>query len=374
MRARDFLLFSAFLVLTGAMILNAADKATTSPFHYPEARKSDQVDDYHGTKVADPYRWLENLDSPEVKSWVDAENKVTFAYLETIPQRAAIKARLTEALELRTLQRSRTSAARATSTPRTTACRTRPCCTGWSRSRGEPHMLLDPNTLSPDGTVALSGIAVSETASSWPTAFPPQAPTGRSGTSATSTPARILPDDLKWVKFSGASWTKDGKGFFYSRYDEPSQASMMQAANYFQKLYFHSVGTPQSEDVLIYERPDQKELAASAATSPTTDATCHRQRLARHRPQESRLLQGPAASPMSQVVRLLDDFDAGYHFIDNDGPVFWFLTDLDAPRGRVIAIDTRHPERKNWKVDHSRSEGRARVASASSATASLPAI
>ena len=343
----SILLCCVFLIATGAMILNAADKSATSPFHYPEARRSDHVDDYFGTKVADPYRWMENLDSPEVKSWVEAENKLTFSYLETIPQRAAIKDRLTR---LWNYERYSAPYKRGNRYfyAKNNGLQNQPV-EYWQESlTGDPHMLIDPNTLSPDGTVALSGIAytedgrlmaygISASGSDWQEWHIRDVSTGKD-----------LPDDLKWVKFSGASFTKDGKGLFYSRYDEPSQASMMQAANYYQKLYFHKVGTPQSEDVLVYERPDKKELGFSG--NVTDDGHYVIVTVWQGSDRKNRVYYKDLSDPKSQVVRLLDDFDAGYHFIDNDGPVFWFQTDLDAPRGRVIAIDTRHPERKNWKV------------------------
>jgi prolyl oligopeptidase len=156
-----------------------------------------------------------------------------------------------------------------------------------------------------------------------------------------------LSDDLKWVKFSGASWTKDNKGFYYSRYDEPKGAALREA-NYYHKLYYHRLGTAQSEDKLIYERPDNKELGF--AGSVTDDGHYLIISVWQGTSPKNRLYYKDLTQPDSQVVRLLDDFDAQYNFIDNDGPVFWFQSDLDAPRGRVIAIDTRHPERTNWKT------------------------
>ncbi len=156
-----------------------------------------------------------------------------------------------------------------------------------------------------------------------------------------------LADDIKWVKFSGASWTKDNKGFFYSRYDEPKGAALRDT-NYFQKLYYHRLGAPQSEDKLIYERPDNKELLFGGDV--TDDGHYLIITVAQGTSPKNRLYYKDLTQPDSQVIRLLDDFDAKYDFIDNDGPVFWFQTDLDAPRGRLIAIDTRHPERTNWKT------------------------
>ena len=156
-----------------------------------------------------------------------------------------------------------------------------------------------------------------------------------------------LPDVIKWVKFSGASWTKDGTGFFYSRYDEPKGAQLRDT-NYFQKLYYHTLGTPQAEDKLIYDRPDNKELGF--AGSVTDDGHYLVISVWQGTSPKNRFYYKDLTQPDSKVVRLLDDFDAQYNFIDNDGPIFWFQTDLDTPRSRVIAIDTRHPERANWQT------------------------
>jgi len=157
-----------------------------------------------------------------------------------------------------------------------------------------------------------------------------------------------LPDLIKWVKFSGASWTKDGKGFFYSRYDEPKQGSALLSTNYFQKLYFHPLGTQQAEDKLIYERPDNKELGFGAAV--TDDGHYLVIVVWQGASPKTRLYYKDLMRPDAPVVKLLDEADAAYNFVDNDGPIFWIQTDLDAPRGRLIAIDTRHPERTNWET------------------------
>ncbi len=211
----------------------------------------------------------------------------------------------------------------------------------------EPRVLFDPNTLSPDGTVALAGTAISDdgklmaygiatSGSDWNEWHVRDVNTGKD-----------LPDDLKWVKFSGASWTKDNKGFFYSRYDEPKGAALRET-NYFQKLSYHRLGTAQSEDKLIYERPDVKEMMFGGDASD--DGRYLIITVVKDTSPKNLLYYKDLTQPNSPVVKLIDVFEAQYSFIDNDGPIFWFHTDLDAPRGRVIAIDTRHPERANWET------------------------
>jgi len=313
---------------------------------YPVARKGDQVDDYHGVKVADPYRWLEDLDSDETRSWVDAENKLSFGFLEAIPARAAIKERITKlwnyekyGVPFKEGNRyfySRNSGLQNQSVLYTV-----------TSLDGQPKLVLDPNTLSSDGTVALSGMQVSNggkllayslsaSGSDWQEWKVRDVDTGQD-----------LSDDLKWVKFSGVSWTRDNSGFYYSRYDEPKSDSL-KATNYFQKVYFHKLGTPQSEDVLVYERPDQKDWLFGAQVTEDGDYLIIP--IFQGTDSKTRVYYKDLKANNSGVVKLLDDFDAAYSFIGNQGSRFWFQTDLQASRGKIIEIDTAKPERANWKV------------------------
>ncbi len=320
--------------------------AQTPKLVYPEAHRGDQVDDYHGTKVADPYRWLEDTDSAETHAWVEAENKLTFGYLDQIPYRQAIRDRLTKLWNFERFTVPEQKAGRYFF-EHNTGLQNQNVLFVADSLHAEPRVLLDPNTLSSDGTVALSGTAISDdgklmayglatSGSDWNEWHVRDIDTGKD-----------LSDDLKWVKFSGASWSKDNKGFYYSRYDEPKGAAMRDA-NYFHKLYYHRIGTAQSEDKLIYERPDNKELGF--AGDVTDDGRYLIISVWQGTSPKNRVYYKDLTQPDSPVVKLLDDFDAKYAFIDNDGPVFWFQTDLEASRGRVIAIDTRHPERANWKT------------------------
>jgi len=345
--------FGAFVFLIGvfglgfALTVMAGDSRSASALVYPDAKRVDQVDDYHGVKVSDPYRWLEDTDSADTKAWVEAENKVTFSYLEQIPYRQAIHDRL---MKLWNYERYGVPEKQGTRYfyQHNTGLQNQSVLYVADSLNAEPRLLLDPNTLSSDGTVALVGHQVSDDGKLL--AY---------GTSASGSDwmewrvrdvdsGKDLPDLIKWVKFSGASWTKDGKGFFYSRYDEPKQGTMLLDANYFQKLYYHRLGAPQSEDKLIYERPDNKELGFGGQV--TDDGHYLVITVWQGTSPKNRFYYKDLTKPDSEVVKMLDDFDAEYRFIDNDGPLFWFRTDLDAPRGRLIAIDTQHPERANWKT------------------------
>lgn len=325
---------------------SSAVQKMIKPITYPTARKSDQVDDYHGVKVTDPYRWLEDLDSEETKAWVEAENALSFSYFSEIPARATIKDRLTKLWNYEKYGAPFKQGNRYFYS-KNSGLQNQSVLYVVTSLTDKPRVLLDPNTLSSDGTVALSGLSItndgklmayglSSSGSDWQEWKVRDVETGKD-----------LEDDLRWVKFSGASWTPGGKGFFYSRYDEPKD-NMLKGTNYFQKLYYHLLGTRQSEDTLVYERPDHKDWQIGGAV--TDDGRYLIISVYQGTDVKNRLYYKDLSAKDAPVVKLLDDFDASYNFIDNDGPVLWFFTDLDAPRGKIIAIDTRSPERKNWRV------------------------
>ncbi len=341
------MLLTAVASLLFAMTLLAADNVPSPSLTYPHPKASDQVDDYHGTKVPDPYRGLEDTDSPDTRAWIEAENKLTFHYLDQIPYRQAIHDRLMKLWNFERYGVPEQQGGRYFY-QHNTGLQNQNILLVADSLNAEPRVLLDPNTLSADGTVALVGHTVSDdgkllaygtaaSGSDWMEWRVRDVDTGKD-----------LSDLIKWVKFSGASWTKDNKGFFYSRYDEPKSDTALRDANYFHKLYYHRLGTPQSEDTLTYDRPDNKELGFGGAV--TDDGHYLIIHVWQGTSPKNRLYYKDLTKPDSHVIKLLDDFDAEYSFIDNDGPVFWIKTDLDAPRGRLIAIDTRHPERANWKI------------------------
>ena len=352
MRSQPTYFLARSLILTGIVSGAAACLAAAqAPLpEYPPARKSDVVGDYHGTKVPDPYRWLEDPDSPETRVWIEAENRVTARYLAQIPQRDAIRKRLTELWNYPKYGAPFHKAGRYFFF-KNDGLQNQSVLYKQASLTADPETLLDPNLLSDDGTVAISTLAVSED--------------GRLiayGTSASGSDweefrvrdvatARDLADHLKWIKFSGASWTKDGAGFFYSRYPEPADKALTDV-NRFQRVYYHRLGTDQASDVLVYERSDQPDWGFSADVTDDGRYAVLQVWLGtdrRNRVYYLDLKDAKHPRVQGEVVRLLDDFDAGYGFIGNDGPVFYFLTDLDAPRKRVIAIDTRHPERARWR-------------------------
>ncbi|HEU4508837.1 MAG TPA: prolyl oligopeptidase family serine peptidase [Pyrinomonadaceae bacterium] len=316
------------------------------PNSYPPARKADQVDDYHGVKVADPYRWLEDLDSEETRKWVEAQNKLSFGFLDSIPARATLKDRITKLWNYEKYGIPSREGNRYFYT-RNSGLQNQAVLYTVTSLDAPPKMVLDPNTLSTDGTVALSGSEVSPdgkllayslsaSGSDWQEWKVRDVETGKD-----------LSDHLKWVKFSDVSWTPDGKGFFYSRYDEP-KGDTLKAVNYFQKVFYHKLGTPQSEDMLVYERPDQKDWLFSG--SVTDDGNYLIITVYQGTDVKSRVYFKDLKNKDAAVVKLLDEFDAAYYFVGNEGSRFWFQTDLQSPRGKIIEIDTKNPARSNWKV------------------------
>jgi prolyl oligopeptidase len=316
------------------------------PLGYPVSKKVDQTDNYHGTAIADPYRWLEDANSDDTKGWVEAQNKVTQAYLTQIPQRDAIRQRLTKLWNFERYSVPSKEGGRYFYS-RNDGLQNQSVLYTMKSLSDTPRVLLDPNTLAADGTIALSGGEVS-----------PDGKLFAYGTAASGSDwnewkvrdietGKDMSDHLKWVKFSQTAWTKDGKGFFYSRYDEPKEATKLADVNYFQKLYYHKVGTSQDADKLVYDRPDQKEWGFGAQTTDdgryllitVTKGTAHKYRI----------FYKDLSKADAPVVPLIDNFDAAYDFIDNIGPVLYFRTDKNAPRQRIIAIDTRKPAETNWK-------------------------
>ncbi len=314
--------------------------------NYPVARKSDQVDDYHGTKVADPYRWLEDLDSQETRNWVEEENKLSFGFLEAIPARASIKARLTKLWNYEKYGTPFKEGNRYFYT-RNSGLQNQSVLYTVTALDGQPNVVIDPNMLSTDGTVALSGMSVSDDGKLLAYSLSASGSDWQEWKVRDVESGKDLADDLKWVKFSGVSWTRDGKGFFYSRYDEPKSDSL-RVTNYFQKLYYHELGSPQSADVLIYERPDQKDWLFDGKV--TEDGNYLITTVSQGTDVKTRIYYRDLKAGAASVVKLLDDFDAAYYFVGNEGTRFWFQTDVQSPRGKLIEIDIRKPERSNWKV------------------------
>jgi len=316
------------------------------PIAYPQPRMQAQTDDYHGVQVADPYRWMEDLDGAETKAWVDAENKVTYDYLAEIPCRSRIKDRLTRmwnyerfGLPEREGQRYFIS--------RNNGLQNQGVIYTMDSLDGTMHELLDPNALSKDGTIALSGMSASDDGNLMAYGLSSGGSDWQEWRVRDVRTGKDLPDLIQWVKFSGASWAKDGSGFYYSRFDAPKPGEEREQTNYFQKLYFHKLGTPQSQDVLVYHRPDQKEWEFSGGV--TDDGAYLVISISQGTERKNRVYLQELKNGTASVTPMLDAFDAEYDYVGNDGSLFYFRTDNGAPRGRLIAVDSRNASESNWK-------------------------
>ncbi len=303
------------------------------PFSYPVTTRIEQIDDYHGTLVSDPYRWLEDLDSPETQAWIAAQNQVTFKYLEALPAREHIKKRLTELWNYERYSTPWQKAGRYFFF-KNTGLQNHGILYTSKALYGQPKELLDPNKFSSDGTVALAGVSVSDDGRLLAYGI------STSGSDWVEWRVRDvesgvdLPDRLQWVKFSGVAWDHDCLGFYYSRYDAP-QGDSMEDTNYYQKLFYHRIGTPQSQDRLIYDRPDQKEWGFDAAVSEDGQYLI----ISVWRGTESKNLIFYQHLSDGAIVELISEFQASYRYIGNVGTRFWFHTDHNAPKGRVLSVD-----------------------------------
>jgi prolyl oligopeptidase len=312
---------------------------------YPVTRTVDQVDDFHGKPVADPYRWLEDVDAPETLEWIRRQNELTFGYLEKIPARDRLRNRLTALWDYARAYTIHHKGGRYFQF-RNTGLQNQDVLYVMEHQTEAGRILLDPNTLSEGGTAALSAWSVSEDGDWLAYSISHSGSDWQEWHVRAVAAGTDLPEMLAWSKFSEAAWSPDSRGFYYCRFPRPAEGEDYQEANYNQTIHFHRLDTPQSEDALVYERPDQPEWGFAARVSPdgrylvlhVTQGTDRRNRVF------YRDLQG------GEMVELLPDLEALYEFIGNDGPVFYFRTDLDAPRGRLIAVDVNRPERSAWKT------------------------
>jgi prolyl oligopeptidase len=313
---------------------------------YPRAPQTDQIDDYHGTKVADPYRWMEDLDSEQTRKWVKAQNEVTFGWLGQISIREQLRRRLTELWNYERFGLPHKKGGRYFYS-RNDGLQNQNAVYVVERLDGSPRLLIDPNKLSADGTIALTNWVASEdgkllayglagAGSDWQEWYVLDVDSGRQRS-----------DHLKWIKFSRVSWTRDGKGFFYSRYDEPPPGEQYTGTNYYQKLFYHRLGDSQDKDTLIYKRDDEKEWGFDG--NVTDDGRYLIISVWRGTEPKNQIFFKDLQAPESPAVELIAGFEAEYDFIDNEGPTFWLMTDQNAALRRVVAIDTRQPAREQWK-------------------------
>ncbi|MEP6925728.1 MAG: prolyl oligopeptidase family serine peptidase [Pyrinomonadaceae bacterium] len=312
-------------------------------FDYPKPKKAEQTDDYHGVKVSDPYRSLEDPDAPDSRAWIDAENKITFDYLAKIPQREALKQRLTKLWNYEKY--------------------TAPSKQGeyyfYSKNDGLQNqsvlyvaksitdsgkVLLDPNKLSADGTIALGGISLSDDGKLM--AY------GLASAGSDRTEWRVknvetgadLTDILTPARQGVSSFTKDGKGFFYSRFPQENTGTEIRDQSFNQKLYFHKLGTPTTEDSLVYERPDDKEFFVSGGV--TDDGRYLTIYVGKGTSPKNMLFYKDLSKPASSIMPIVDKIEANYTVVGNIGSTMFIQTDKDASRSKLMAYNLKN---KKWR-------------------------
>jgi len=312
---------------------------------YPKARKDSVVDVYHGVEVADPYRWLEDADSAETQAWVGKQNKLTERFLAKAPARGRIKERLEELMDYPRYSAPSKHGGRYFFW-KNDGLQNQSVLYVQETLEAEPRVVINPNELSADGTVAVTATAIS-----WDGTLLAYG-LSRSGSDDKEVMVRDIDsgrdyrDLLRWCRFTTIAWKHDGSGFFYSRYPDPNTVALEDRMNY-NRVYWHAVATSQSQDTLVYELPDRKEL--SFAPVVTEDGRYLLLYVQHGTDPRNRVYYRPVDS-REAFVKLLDKADARYDFIGNDGPTFYFNTDLDAPRGRIVAISTDHPAPADWRT------------------------
>jgi len=337
--------FIAFAILALLIFLPACKKAETQvKLAYPVAKKVDQVDDYFGTKVQDPYRWLEDENAQEVKDWVQAENKVTFAYLEKIPFREKIRQRITEIYNYPKYG-SPFRAGEYYFFYKNDGLQNQSVIYIQKGLDGKPEVFLDPNKLSPDGTVRIGlvgfskdnrqvTIARSEAGSDWQELRVMEVESRKE-----------LSDRIQWVKFSGAAW--HGNGFYYSGYDKPEKGQELTAKNANQKIYYHKLGDPQQKDRLIYE--DKEHPFRYQGVEITEDEKFMFLTISEGT-HGNELYYKDLSRKAMNFEPLVKGFEFDTYVIDNVGDKFLVLTNTDAPNYKVVLMNPKKPEKENWQT------------------------
>lgn len=336
-------LFILSLITAFATVSGHQDGTSTPP--YPNSSKGTVTDDYHGVTIADPYRWLEDPNSAETKAWAEAQNTLTHNLLDSYPGRDKIASTLSKIINFERFS-SPEKVGIYYFYGRNTGLQNQSVLYVTDKLGDTGRVLLDPNTLSKDGTVALSGTevspngkylaySVSRGGSDWQEWYVREVKTGRD-----------LGDHIQWSKFSGASWAKDGSGFYYSAYEAPKAGQTLTGGNYFQKIYFHKLGA--KKDQLVYERKNQKDWGFGAYA--TEDGRYLVISVSKGTGTESQIFIKDLRNPRANVQEILKGFDASYQYLGNDGPTFYFITDKGAPTKKIIALDINNPRPGKWRT------------------------
>ncbi len=343
------------LTALAVMMPTLAAAQGPGPLKYPDARRADTVETLHGRAVPDPYRWLEDPNADETKAWIAAENRVTFGYLAQVPSRTAIRTRLTR---LWNYERFGTPSREGDwyIFAKNDGLQNQSIIYKTRALDAPAEILIDPNSLSDDGTVALGSLSFSDDGRYLAYSLSASGSDWLEWRVRDVATARDLPDVLKWGKFSTAAWLKDGSGFFYSRYDAPKEGEAFTGVNKFQKVFFHALRTSQDADTLVYERKDQPDWGLTAEV--TDDGRFLLISQSEGTKPENRIFVKDLSTPGAAIQPFLDRFDADYTVVGNDAGRFYVLTDKDAPRRRLVGIDLATPDASAWTTIVPEASGR----------------
>ena len=330
------------LLMTMATVL-LSTSASAQGIQYPKADKDGTVDNYFGTEVADPYRWLEDDTSAKTAAWVEAENKITNAYLSKIPFRQKLLKRLTEVANYEKLSAPRKHHGRWYFY-KNDGLQNQYVMYVMDQLGGTPRVFLDPNKLSTDGTVALQGVyfsnngkyaayTISRSGSDWQEFYVVDLKTGQ-----------LTTDHIEWAKFSGAAW--QGDGFYYSAYDAPTQGKEFSNVNEGMKIYYHKIGTPQSDDVLFYQNPAQpKRFYTVSVNEEETMMFLYEDGAGAG----NTLFVRDLRKPNSQFIQMTADMDYRYTPLYTEGEKIYLFTNYGAPRNRIMTADINRPGINDWQ-------------------------
>lgn len=336
----------SFLVICLVLFLVTCQKGpdfSQPEVNYPETKKVDVVDDYFGVKVPDPYRLLEDISSEDVSSWVEAQNEVTFYYLEQIPFREKIRTRLTELYDYPKYS----SPVRADDYYffyKNEGLQNQSVIYVQKGLDGEPEVFIDPNELSPDGTIRIflngfsedyryTAYSRSEAGSDWQEIRVMEIETKKE-----------LEDRIRWVKFSGAAWYQDG--FFYSGYDEPEPGQELKEQNKYQKIFYHKLGEPQEKDRVVYE---DREHPLRYVSADVTEDSRYLILTVSEGTSGNELYYRELGEDKAEFHPLVKGFENDSYVTDNLGEKFLAYTNIDAPNYRVVKIDPTAPDQENWE-------------------------
>ena len=335
-----------YCIAVASLFATVALATTGQPLSYPAAAQGETIADYHGVKVPDPYRWMEDIDSPATRAWVEAQDKLSRDYLNALPGRDGIAQRLRQIWNFERWS-APTRHGRYWVYTHNDGLQNQAVIFVTTDPAKPGRVLLDPNTLSKDGTVALRETAVSDDGRLFAYALSDAGSDWQIWHVRNVDTGVDLTDEIHWSKAGGGSWRKDGSGFYYASYDAPKDGDALKAANQYQKLYFHKLGTPQARDKLVYTRSDDPDWFVGGSV---TDDGRYLVIQANHGDEVQNTLLVQDLRNDGPIVPVIAQPTAVYNFIGNINSTLYVMTDDAAPRYRIVAIDLAKPDPAHWRT------------------------